>query len=121
MTIVKLNLSGHQSEDLEAKGFVFPGSLQVDLADEEVVEKVVAWLDGNIEIGSGDTVVAALPGLPLLRDVCQAWLHGRTGQFPFVSHSVRQADGTFKFNEPLDLQDLRNRIARSGRPGTVML
>ena len=121
MAILKINLSGHQNEDLTAKGFRFPGSLQVDLSQDDIVDRVVAWLDGNIEVGSGDTVIAALPGLPLLRDVCQAWFHGRTGQFASTVTPIRQPDGTFSFGEPLDLQDLRNRVARSGRPGTVML
>lgn len=121
MAILKINLSGHQSDELESQGFNFPGSLQVNPADSDLVAKVTSWLDATIHVKSGDHLVLAAPGLPALRDIVCAWAHGRTGQFPSMVHSVRETDGSFTWGQPLDLQVLRNDIARAQRPGTIKL
>ena len=120
MSIVKINLSGHENEDLTAKGFTFPGALQVNLGDEDLIPKVFAWLDATIPLNSGDSVWVALPGLPILRDLVQVWVHGRTGQFPVAMHPERMSDGTFIFHE-CHLQNLRNTVARASRPNVIQL
>lgn len=121
MAILKVNLSGHQSEELEEQGFIFPGSLQVDPTDPGVDVKVLVWLDENIPARSGDHIVIAAPGLPILRDLVMAWCHGMTGQFPSTVYAIRQWDGTFSWRSPVDLQALRNECARAKRPGTIKL
>jgi hypothetical protein len=122
----KVNLSGHFSPQLEAEGFFFPGAIQLDtsLLEERgpsgVAEVVVAWLDANVPIPSDSQIEVALPGLPLLRDIVIAWIHGRTGAFPITRCPRRQANGTFVFDPGLDLQALRN-TCRGNRPGVVKL
>ena len=117
---IKINLSGHFNEGLAEEGFTFPGALQVDLADPELVSKVSEWLDQNIPVSSEDTVEIALPGLPILRDIVVAWLHGRTGAFP-VTRCPRRTDNGFVFDQRLDLQEIRNEIGRKSREGVVVL
>jgi len=122
----KINLSGHFSPQLEKEGFLFPGALQLDtkLLEERgpsgVAEVVIAWLNENVPVPPDSQIEIALPGLPLLRDIVIAWVHGRTGTFPVTRCPRRQPDGTFVFDPGLDLQSLRN-TCRGQRPNTVKL
>lgn len=122
----KINLSGHFSLQLEEEGFFFPGALQLDTSLLEqkgpsgVAQVVIAWLDENVPIAPDSQVEIALPGLPILRDIVLAWIHGRTGVFPVTRCPRRQADGSFIFDPGLDLQSLRN-TCREQRPGVVKL
>jgi len=122
----KINLSGHFSPQLEEEGFFFPGILQLDtsLLEERgpsgVAEIVVAWLNENVPVSPDGQIEIALPGLPILRDIVIAWIHGRTGVFPVTRCPRRQTDGSFVFDPGLDLQTLRN-TCRGNRPGVVRL
>ena len=122
----KINLSGHKSTQLEEEGFFFPGAIQLDnsLLEQRgpsgVAEVVISWLDANVTLPPDCQVEIALPGLPLLRDIVIAWVHGRTGAFPITRCPRRQADGSFVFDPGLDLQALRN-TCRGNRPGVVKL
>lgn len=111
MAIVKINLSGHQNQDLADMGFVFPGALHIDLQDDDVAQKVATFVAG-LGIGSGDTVTIAAPGLAPLALMVAATIHGLTGTFPFLVMLARQSDGTFAVAQTLDLQELRNVTAR---------
>lgn len=120
MAKVKLNLSGHANQSLDDLGFVFPGALHVDLTDPDLGAKVANFLSPLM--GSGDQVLIALPGLSPLASIVLAVIHGLTGQFPQVQPLIRQADGSFVAGNPLDLQSLRNDVARADhRQGVVKL
>lgn len=118
MAHIKLNLSGHQNDALEAQGFIFPGALQVDLADEQLPQKVADFL--RPYVGSGDVVTYAPPGLSALAAIVQAALHGLSGSFPQLQILERGEDG-FVPGVKHDLQDFRNNVARAGRDGIVNL
>lgn len=120
MAIVKLNLSGHDNADLSALGYIFPGAIHCDLSQPDVSQKVAAFVSG-LNIGSGDTVYLAAPGLAPLALMVAATIHGLCGTFPFIQPLVRQADGTFAPGPVVDLQGLRNDIARSGHRQDVVV
>lgn len=119
MGIIKLNLSGHQNSLLEKQGYIFPGSLQVDLSDKELPQKIVAFLANYIT--SGDVVVCVLPGLAPLAAITLASIHGISGTFPSIVAMIRTESG-FEPGEALNLQDFRNNVARSkGRSNIIKL
>lgn len=120
MAIKRINLSGHFNQDLEDQGFTFPGSLNVDLGDPKLNEKVIEWLDQNLQLTDEDLVWIALPGLPRLRDVVIAYVHGRTGQFP-ITICPRRTDEGFVFDQVVDMQEIRNQLARRSRHNSVEL
>lgn len=120
MAIVKINLSGHQNQDLADLGFVFPGAIHVNLQDDDVAQKVATFVAG-LGIGSGDTVTIAAPGLAPLALMVAATIHGLCGTFPFIQPLVRQQDGTFVPGPVIDLQGLRNNVARSGHRQDVVV
>ena len=117
-----LNLSGHQNAALESLGFTFPGTVQVDptAALSETAGKYAAWLAG-LGVGSGDAITCVLPGMSTLAGMAMSAIHGLTGTFPMIVSLVRQPDGSFTPSEGLDLQEYRNTVARSLRPGLVQL
>ena len=112
MALVKLNLSGHKNALLEEQGFIFPGSLQVDLADAKLPEKVTEFL--RPLVSSEDIVVIAAPGLAPLALIVTAVIHGLTGSFPVIVPPIRGEDG-FKPGAQLSLQEVRNDVARKAR------
>ena len=102
-------MSGHSNSALEEMGFINLG-LHVDLADQELPNKVAELLSEHIS--SGDTVCVCLPGLAGLIPYVLIAIHGLSGHFPKVIPLVRQTDGSFQPSEPFDLQGLRNDVAR---------
>lgn len=120
MSIIKINLSGHDNQTLTDLGFKFVGALHVDLSQPDVSQKVATFVAG-LNIGSGDTVYLAAPGLAPLALMVAATIHGLCGTFPFIQPLVRQADGTFQPGPIVDLQGLRNDIARSGHRQDVVV
>ena len=110
MATVKINLSGHVNEDLAALGFEFHGALHVDLADPMLSVKVAEFLSPLMT--SGDSVTLALPGLAPLSAIVLSITHGLTGQFPKMQPLLRTPEGTFVPGAVVDLQDVRNVIAR---------
>ena len=122
----KINLSGHCNPGLKAEGFTFPGAIHLENefiereGPEGVAKAVFAWLECNVPLEETTQTEIALPGLPLLRDIVVAWVHGRTGCFPVTRTSRRQADGSFVFDSGLDLQDLRNQARKSRRGPTII-
>ena len=119
MALVKLNLSGHANAQLEDLGYIFPGSLQVDLSDSELPQKIVDFLSNYIT--SGDVVQCVLPGLAPLAAITLAAIHGISGSFATIVPMIRGAEG-FTPGEPLNLQDFRNNVARSkGRANVIEL
>lgn len=122
MAVVKINLSGHQNDDLTAMGFIFPGAIHCDLSQPDVAQKVAAYV-ASLGIGSGDTVTIATPGLAPLALMVATVIHGLTGQFPIIQPLIRDAaTGTFTPGPIVDLQSLRNDVARGKhRPDVVVL
>ena len=120
MVIKKVNLSGHYNEGLAEEGFTFPGALQVDLADSDLEQKVCQWLEDNLDVSSSDSIEIAPPGLPRLRDIVIAWCHGKTGHFP-TTVCPRKTDEGFVFDQRVDMQSIRNELARKSREGVVEL
>ena len=118
MAIVKLNLSGHANPELDKLGFVFPGVLHVDLADPELTVKLTNFLAPLM--GSGDQVVVALPGLAPLAALVLVIIHGLTGNFPTIQPLVRGESG-FVPGPQIDLQTLRNDVARTARKDVIVL
>jgi len=118
MAIVKLNLSGHANPELDKLGFVFPGVLHVDLADPELTVKLTNFLAPLM--GSGDQVVVALPGLAPLAALVLVIIHGLTGTFPVIQPLVRGQSG-FTPGPQIDLQTLRNDVARTARKDVIVL
>jgi len=118
MAVIKLNLSGHVNAELEAMGFTFPGVLHVDLSDPELATKLTAFLSPFMT--SGDKVIVALPGLSPLAALVLTIIHGLTGTFPTVQPLVRGESG-FVPGPQMDLQDLRNNIARTARKDVIIL
>lgn len=119
MALIKLNLSGHANQALDDLGYAFVGSLQVDLADQELPQKIVEFLSQFMT--SGDRVQCVLPGLAPLAAITLTAIHGITGTFPITVPMIRGAEG-FTPGEPLDLQDFRNNVARSkGRANIIEL
>lgn len=120
MSIKRINLSGHFNQDLKDQGYSYPGSLNVDLADPQLTQKVIDWLDENLTLTDEDSVWIALPGLPRLRDIVLAYIHGKTGHFPSSVCPRRTEDG-FIFDQVVDMQDIRNELARKSRYNSVSL
>ena len=119
MALVKLNLSGHANAQLDDLGYVFPGSLQVDLQDETLPQKIVEFLSKYIT--SGDVVECTMPGLAPLAVIVLTAIHGITGTFPHV-RTLKREDTGFVPGGVLDLQDFRNNVARSkGRANVITL
>jgi len=118
MTVVKLNLSGHANSDLDAMGFIFPGALHVDLADPDLFNKVVAFL--RPLVNSGDIVHIAPPGLSPLAIMVVTAIHGLTGTFPHLVPLIR-SDAGFVPGNSIDLQSIRNDVARTSRDNIVNL
>lgn len=118
MPIVKLNLSGHKNVLLEEQGYLFPGTLQVDLGDKDLPQKIVEFLKPHV--ASGDTVQVVLPGLAGFVPLVLAALHGLTGHFPVVIRLVK-ADEGFVPSEGFDLQGYRNGIVRTQRDDLIQL
>ena len=119
MAIVKLNLSGHDNQQLADMGFTCH-KLHVDLADPELCHKVAQFLANMI--GSSDTVQIALPGLGALAVIVSVAIHGLCGQHPTIIPMLRQQDGTFAPGTGIDLQGFRNDIVRANlRDGVVVL
>jgi hypothetical protein len=118
MAVVKLNLSGHANEHLDQMEFVFPGVLHVDLADPELTVKLTNFLAPLM--GSGDQVVVALPGLSPLAALVLTIIHGLTGSFPVIQTLIR-SDSGFIPGPQVDLQTLRNDIARASRKDIIVL
>jgi len=118
MAVVKLNLSGHANEHLDQMEFVFPGVLHVDLNDPGLTTKLTNFLSPLMN--SGDQVVVALPGLSPLAALVLTIIHGLTGSFPTVQPLVRGESG-FVPGPQMDLQDLRNNIARTARKDVIIL
>lgn len=119
MSIVKLNLSGHDNQILAELGFV-THKLHVDLSDPELCQKVAQFLAPMI--GSSDTVQVALPGLGALAVICSVAIHALCGQHPTIIPMVRNQDGTFAPGQPIDLQSFRNDTVRANlREGVVVL
>jgi len=116
---VKLNLSGHQNQDLADLGFDFVGALHVDLQDQDLCQKIAKFLAPHI--GSGDTVTVALPGLAPLAAIVLTTIHGLCGQFPTIQPLVRQQDGSFSPGPTVDLQAFRNDVARGGHRQDVVV
>jgi len=118
MAVIKLNLSGHVNAELEAMGFTFPGVLHVDLSDPELATKLTAFLSPFMT--SGDKVIVALPGLSPLAALVLTIIHGLTGSFPTVQPLVRGESG-FVPGPQIDLQTLRNDVARTARKDIIVL
>lgn len=119
MALIKLNLSGHENETLNAQGYIFPGALQVDLTDRNLPQKIVDFLSDYIT--SGDVVTCVLPGLAPLAVITLTAIHGITGTFPSCVTLIRGEHG-FEPGEALNLQDFRNNVARSrGRSNVIEL
>lgn len=120
--MVKVNLSGHKNFALEQMGFIFPGALHVDLADPQLPEKVAGFLGEIPGLDGSEPVTIALPGLAPLSAVVLTVLHGMTGQFPIVQPLVRGEDGAFVPGPVMDLQGVRNGLARAKvRSGAIVL
>lgn len=120
MTHLKFNLSGHQNQDLANLGFIFPGAIHCNLADDDVAQKVATFIS-TLNIGSGDTITIAAPGLSALTLMVCATIHGLTGSFPFLQLLVRQQDGSFVPGSIVDLQSLRNNVARGGHRSDIVV
>ena len=118
MATIKLNLSGHANEHLDQLGFLFPGVLHVDLADPELATKLTNFLSPLMT--SGDQVVVALPGLSPLAALTITIIHGLTGTFPIIQPLIR-SDLGFVPGPQVDLQSLRNDVARVSRKDVVVL
>jgi len=118
MATIKLNLSGHVNAELEAMGFTFPGVLHVDLSDPELATKLTNFLSPLMN--SGDQVVIALPGLSPLAALVLTIIHGLTGSFPVIQTLIR-SDSGFIPGPQVDLQTLRNDIARASRKDIIVL
>jgi len=114
---VKLNLSGHANAHLDAMGFINPGTLHVDLNDDQLVDKLIQFLKPLV--GDHDQVVVALPGLAPLAALIVTILHGLTGNFPIIQPLVRSDNG-FVPSNPIDLNAVRQQ-ARCARTNTVVL
>ena len=118
MATIKLNLSGHANEHLDQLGFLFPGVLHVDLSDPELATKLTAFLSPFMT--SRDKVIVALPGLSPLAALVITIIHGLTGTFPTVQPLVRGESG-FVPGPQIDLQTLRNDVARASRKDIIVL
>jgi len=118
MAVVKLNLSGHANAELDKLGFVFPGVLHVDLSDPGLTTKLTNFLSPLMN--SGDQVVVALPGLSPLAALVLTIIHGLTGSFPVIQTLIR-SDSGFIPGPQVDLQTLRNDIARASRKDIIVL
>jgi hypothetical protein len=119
MALVKLNLSGHANSTLDELGYVFPGTIQVDLSDKDLPQKIVCLLSNYMT--SGDVVTCVLPGLAPLAAITLTAIHGITGSFPSLVALIRKED-RFEPGEALNLQDFRNNVARSkGRANVIEL
>jgi hypothetical protein len=122
MQDIKLNMSGHFNQSLADMGYIFPGTIQVDLSGNpvDIVSKLVTLL--QLQGVSTDSVVTvALPGLSGLSMLLITAIHGLTGNFPFVTPLIRQQDGSFTAGETWDVTNLRNEVARTMRADLISL
>lgn len=119
MALVKLNLSGHSNQILDSMGYIFPGALQVDLADENYAVKIANFLKPLMT--SGDVVELAPPGLAPLAITVIAAIHGLTGTFPVIQSLVKGDEGFVPSSYTMNLQDYRNNVARLMRENVVIL
>lgn len=112
MALVKLNLSGYQDQKLDKLGYIFVGSIHVDLSDKELPQKIVELLSSYISFGDRvQCVLPGWPGLATLAVIVTVAIHGITGTFPICVPMLRSTKG-FKPGKLLDLQDFRNNVAR---------
>lgn len=110
--VIKLNLSGHFNADLESKGFVFPGIIQMDI-NKPVKETLQAITEYLKEQGvSSGTVVHIVPaGMSTLATLQLVAIHALTGHFPFLTTLIRNEKGEFVVKEHgVDLTTLRNEL-----------
>ena len=119
MKHVKLNLSGHRNPALDQAGFLWPGCLQVDLADPELPQKISRFLANYID--SGDRVTVALPGLSALSALILASILGLSGQLPSLQTLLRDDQGNFGLGPVHDLNQLRTQTARQNRSDIIHL
>ena len=123
MKEIKLNLSGHFNSGLESLGFTFPGTIQVDLAQDqiELVKKLTSLLK-EFGVTTDSVVTIALPGLSGLAILVVLSCHGLTGNFPKIQPLVRQENGSFEPSvTEWDSENLRNNISRTMRDSVIML
>jgi small ligand-binding sensory domain FIST len=123
MKEIKLNLSGHFNSGLESLGFTFPGTIQVDLAQDqiELVRKLTTLLK-EFGVTTDSVVTIALPGLSGLAMLVVLSCHGLTGQFPLIQPLVKQADNSFAPTvEVWNSENLRNNISRTMRDNVIVL
>ena len=112
MSIVKLNLSGHENQALLRLGFMKPPTVQVDLNDPDLPQKLVAFLEQYLT--SGDVAHVVFPGLAPLSRLMLVAIHGLTGTFPLEIRLVNGPTG-FVPNLGTDLQQFRNWTCRVAR------
>lgn len=120
---MKINLSGHENQALKEQGFVFPGTIQVDLAQDslQLITKLVELLKG-LGVKTDSVVTLALPGLSGLAMAVVIACHGLTGNFPYIQPLVRQTDGTFQPSvEVWDSEKLRNNVTRTMRDNIIIM
>jgi hypothetical protein len=116
---LKLNLSGHPNEKLSEMGYLYLGALHVDLADVDLPNKILDWLKPYLD--NADTVTICPPGLAPLSLIMVTVIHGATGHFPKLMSLVKTEEGFVPNENIIDLQNLRNEIARKERKDVVML
>ena len=115
----KLNMTGHKNPELKSMGF-FDLSLEVDLSDFSLPEKLKVLLQDKIPANCGQIMVA-MPGLAPLCSLIMPIIHGITGQFPeIVIMKPGLERGTFIPQDPVDLQKLRL-DSRRERKGMINL
>jgi len=115
---LKINMSGHENVHLKEMGFLFPGTLHVNLTDPDLTQKLCVLLK-ELGVSSDSKVVLALPGLAPLAALIITVIHGITGEFPVVQTLVRSGDG-FVPGPLMDLNGVRE-TARKSRPGAIIL
>ncbi|MEM9543941.1 MAG: CRISPR-associated protein Csx15 [Cyanobacteria bacterium P01_E01_bin.42] len=118
MSILKLNLSGHDNPTLAAMGFVTPKTPHVNFDDPELPQKFLHYLR-SLDIDSDTTVHLAVPGSSVIAVLTIAAIHGLTGHWPVVFPLVRREDGFYPA-APLNLQQYRDR-ARMMRSNSIQL
>lgn len=120
MRDIKLNMSGHFNQSLADMGYIFPGTIQVDLSGDPktIVTRLTIFLKDN-GVSTDSVVTVALPGLSGLSMLLIAAIHGLTGNFPFVTPLIRQQDGSFTPGETWDVTSLRNEVARTMRDDLI--
>lgn len=119
---LKLNFSGHFNADLDSKGFVFPGTIQInpEKSFQENLESVTNFLKSQ-GVKSDSIVTVALPGMSVLATIVTVALHGLTGTFPQIAPLIRSESGEFVNKEVVDLQTMRNHVCRNMREEVISL